>query len=75
MNDNRKPRSLPEIQISRFGTKGTYDAILSVATNLSYRDLLVFEDEIEFYERTGLVGLQMSMLLVRLEVSANASAA
>jgi len=67
-------KSAPERQISRPGTKSSYDMLLQATHNLSENDLVDFEDELNFYTKTGLVGLRMSKLLLLLQLEEVAEA-
>ena len=76
MCTNFKPQeSAPVRQLSRPGTKSSYDMLLKATQNLSDNDIVDLENELNFYTQTGLVGLRMSKFLVLLQMDAVAEAA
>ena len=76
MCTNFKPQeSAPVRQLSRLGTKSSYDMLLKATQNLSDNDLVDLENELNFYAQTGLVDLRMSKFLLLLQLEAIAEAA
>lgn len=65
LNPN-KPRSAPECQLSKPGSAQSYEILLKSARKLSDDDLCALEDDLAYYAETGLIGINMSRLLVQL---------
>lgn len=57
----------PECQLSKLGTPGTYAVLLSAAQSLSEKDLNTLEEDIDFYMKTGLIGVRMSWMLTLIQ--------
>ena len=68
-------KSLPDLQLCAAGTKGSYDILSQASRALPDAELKALEEELSFYERTGLVGIHMSKLLLLLRLGALATAA
>lgn len=66
---------LPKLQLAEAGTGRSYAILLRAAVSLSDAKLNALEDELNFYERTRLVGIHMSKLLKLLQLDASAKAA
>ena len=73
-NSNVCP-SAPECQLSCQGSAHTYDILLKSARSLSDKDLHALEDDLAYYAETGLIGINMSRLLVLLPPNLSAFAA
>ncbi len=65
--NSKKPRSAPECQLSKRGSALSYDILLKSAQKLSDDDLCALEDDLAYYAETGLIGINMSRLLVQLQ--------
>ncbi len=68
-----KPQSMPEIQLQEAGTERSYRALLEVSRGLSDKELDLFEEDLSYYTRTGLVGVYMSKFLALLQLDAPAT--
>lgn len=68
-----KPQSMPEIQLQKAGTKRSYRVLLEASRGLSDEELDLFEEDLSYYTRTGLVGVYMSKFLARLQLDAPAT--
>ncbi len=68
-------KSLPDLQLCAAGTTGTYDILSQASRALPDTELNALEEELSFYERTGLVGIHMSKLLLLLRMETLATAA
>ena len=68
-------RSAPECQLLETGTASTYGILSKAVRSQSDRKLQALEEELSFYEETGLVGIHMSSLLVLLRQNKTAGAA
>ncbi len=68
-------QSAPECQLSKQGTQSSYDILLAGAQNLSDKDLWALEDDLAFYNETGLIGVHMSELLIQLQTKVTKIAA
>ncbi len=76
MNLNRKPSlSAPGCQLSEVGTSMTQALLLSAARTLSDAELEALEDDLAFFDETGLVGRYMSRLLAVLQAEGAIAAA
>ena len=49
------------------GTPDSYRLLLRSTKALSNRELAALEDDLEYYAKTGLIGVTMSQLLVQLQ--------
>ena len=56
------------------GTANSYGILSKAAQSLSDRKLKALEDDLSFYDQTGLVGVHMSWLLVLLHQNKTAKA-
>lgn len=64
MNQNVAFRpSAPHCQLSKTGTPETYSRFLMAARALSEKHLEELEEDISFYEKTGMAGVRMSWML------------
>ncbi len=72
---NLSRSSAPECQLLRRGTEGTYSLLLDAAHELSAKSLAGFEEEIDFFSKTGLIGVQMSKMLALIEAKQSDMAA
>ena len=68
-------RSASAWQLDETGTASTSNALMSAVQNMSEASLQTLEDELEFCQQTGLVGLQMSRLLALLRLDVREEAA
>ena len=68
MSYDRSVRSAwgPVCQLTKPGTARSLEALTAATGVLSDDDLQSLEDEIAFFDQTGLVGVRMSKLLVLL---------
>lgn len=64
INAKSSKTSAPESILSRRGSEETFSLFLDAAHELSVDALTRFEEEIEFYTKTGLIGVQMSRMLI-----------
>ena len=71
--DTAKPQSMPEIQLQEAGTERSYRAFLEASRGLSDKELDLFEEDLRYYTRTGLVGVYMSKFLALLPLNAPAT--
>lgn len=65
---------MPELQLQEAGTKSSYDTLLKASRTLTDAELNLLEEDLSHYLRTGLVGVQMSRLLVLLQPDATEKA-
>ena len=68
-------RSAPESDLRKDGSASTYSILKAAAANLSDKDLKSLDDDLTFYAQTGLIGVQMSRLMVLLRQTDVAEAA
>lgn len=59
--------SAPECQLSKAGTDWSFEVMLKKAQTLSDDELSALEEDLEYYSETGLIGINMSRLLVLLQ--------
>lgn len=59
--------SAPECQLSKLGTEWSFDVMLKKAQTLSDDELSALEEDLSYYSETGLIGINMSRLLVLLQ--------
>lgn len=55
--------SAPECQLSKIGTPESYARLLLATRAMSEKHLQELEEDISFYEKTGLIGVRMSWML------------
>lgn len=60
-------QSAPECQLSKMGNAESYETLLNKTRALSDRELRALEDDLSYYAETGLIGINMSRLLVVLQ--------
>ncbi len=60
---SQKSQSAPQCQLMKTGTPRTFNTLLTATKGLSQSDIEALEDDLLFYEQTGLIGIQMSRLL------------
>ena len=68
-------RSAPESDLRKDGSEFTYSILNAAAGALSDKDLKSLDDDLTFYAQTGLIGVQMSRLMVLLRQNDVAEAA
>lgn len=59
-------QSAPACQLNEIGTEMSYEILLKAARSMSQKQLNSLEGDLRFYSETGLIGVQMSGLLVKL---------
>lgn len=68
-------QSAPECQLTKVGTPRSYDTLLKSTRTLSDEQLHALEDDLRYYEETGLIGVSMSRLLVLIQPESSPAAA
>jgi hypothetical protein len=53
--------------LSRTGSAHSYETLLRAAQGLSDDELKALEDDLQYYAKTGLIGIYMSRLLAMLQ--------
>ncbi|MEL7149160.1 MAG: hypothetical protein AAGK71_00430 [Pseudomonadota bacterium] len=61
--------------MTKVGTSRSYDTLLTSTRTLSDDQLHALEDDLRYYEETGLIGVNMSRLLVLLQPDSSPAAA
>lgn len=56
-------RSAPDCQLKKPGTPASFEALLLAVRGYSEIELSELEEDLTFYEDTGLIGVHMSRLL------------
>ena len=68
-------QSAPECHLNETGTASSYGILIKAAQSLSDREIKDLEDDLRFYDQTGLIGIHMSWLLMLLRRKITAEAA
>ncbi len=68
-------QSAPECQLSKIGTPSSYEKLLHKTRTLSDEELYALEEDLSYYAETGLIGINMSRLLVLLQSDHSPAAA
>ena len=68
--DLKRQKPAPFCQLQEPGTQQTYEIFLDAMTSMQGKDIDGLSNELDFFEKTGLVGVRMSRLLARLNPEA-----
>lgn len=67
MTDQKTCLSAPECQLTKYGSPQSYELLLNSAKGLSDEALGALEDDLQYYSKTGLIGVNMSRMLAMLQ--------
>jgi len=62
-------KSMPQMQLSMMGDTRSSGVFSDAIAEMSDKDLIALEEDLDIYARTSLVGIQMSKLLAKLRVA------